>query len=115
MSSSFFLLFLLNAVGQTPTFNWVNQIGTIKTDKLIYTAIGSDDSVYTAADYNNGGLILKKFDANGTELFSKLINGAAQPSNLIQVLLGILKILTQVHRLQIRKPLSTVIQCSSLN
>lgn len=68
--------------GQIGTFNWVNQIGTVKNDQKTYTAVASDNSVFTASDYDNGGMIIKKFDSNGTELFTKSFYGKVQPSDL---------------------------------
>lgn len=77
-----FFFWTILAIGQSPSFNWAQQIGSTKTDQLIYTAVASDESVFTVSGYQNGGsMLLKKFSPTGTEIFSKTIYGA-EPSDL---------------------------------
>ena len=71
------LLIFNFGLAQNPTLQWANQVGTTGNEQLNLTAVDQSGFVITAGSYTNSGqMVITKYDAAGTVVWTKLFSGS---------------------------------------
>ena len=71
------LVLAMTSFAQSPSLDWVKQIGSSGDEQLNLTTADNLGNVFTTGSYtNSGNLVITKYDITGTVLWTKTITGS---------------------------------------